>query len=230
MLAACPVHGCKLLYECPECRKPLTWTRRALLHCCKEAPFAAARTGPADERAVELARLFRLEISRRGRRDPSRECRERIGALTGEEVILLILLAGLRPEDGGSDKAIFRARSDGKYVETLVLRAADTLLDWPTGMSGFSAAWDAAKGPGATRGAVKDFGYLYHRLQTLLSGPAFAFFRDEVWEQKVARSPLSSLAHKRTKRMSTALSAKAVVKTYGVGKHWLEEWDGLRHP
>ena len=222
MLAACPIHGCKLLYDCPKCDKPLTWTRRTHLHCCKEAPFDTAQTEQADDRAIELARLLASKFQR-GVPEPSPRVCEQIKALSGEQIALLMLFAGLRPEDGASDVATYRARADMDYMETLVLRAADALLDWPAGMASFSAAWDGATDSTSVR-AVKDLGNLYPRLLTQLKDPAFAFFRDEIWDRKATRSPLLSMAEVRSKKAQTTMLTGTVRKTYGVKQEWLDEW------
>ena len=223
LIVACPLHGCKLLHECRSCGEPLTWNRRTLLHCCRtDAPLSKAWTESAGQGVLDLARTMAAHFEADVPKPSSRVCRDLLG-LDPTQLLLLILHAGLRPEDGRANAAYNRACSDAAYMERLVSQAADVLLDWPTGMPDFVRAWDKPDAAASVAGAA-DLGVLYSRLQSVLRAPAFGFFHDQLWAGKLARSPWLSKASSRSKVRTPDMLASEVCRSFGVTPEWLHAW------
>lgn len=163
----CHVHRCRLLSACPQCNRPIGWSRPSVGHCRCGFDLAQAVTPPASIGVVVIAKMFN-ELAR-GR--PA-------GLVPTEDLqslIRLVQILGSPVDRPLSMRAIQREHVEAAYDGGE--RAADYLHAWPFGFKKWLAARCAEK-PGVS--LARDFGGVLQQLRDAFSPPAGNFVLDVV--------------------------------------------------
>ena len=150
---ACPVHECKVLSICPECKGPISWLRADLLQCSCGARLSDATTSRASRPLLVLMEIIRAKLwagaeASRVELQPGNRCGMPVEQLLAIPLAVLLpvlnrlgmlLLAGRgagpsRGKDEGKHKRKTWSSGStlGQTFEVLS-EAAKALSDWPVG-------------------------------------------------------------------------------------------------
>lgn len=147
--AACPVHRCRLLEQCPACSTPLNWLRPGLLTCPCGADLTNARTESVGESVAGLMQVLRNKVHGKSLVSEPNPCGFPLEYLEGVPLLHLIRLALVL----GKHQLLNEGGTSENHEETF-MAAAHVLQQWPLGYhhflrsSGERFRRDGAKGSG----------------------------------------------------------------------------------
>jgi TniQ len=123
----CPLHGCRLAWECKRCSRNIDWRREHLDRCCADHPFAGFDADPAPPASVDLAKCLAGRLGVVAPAEPPL-LRGLTSGLGGRDLCSLIWLLGRldRPwmKPGG-------ARVTPWEASEVFDKAASLLAGWP---------------------------------------------------------------------------------------------------
>lgn len=130
--AACPVHQCRLLAQCPACSAPLNWLRPGLLTCRCGADLRAAKTESVDEVVAEFMRVLRNKVHGKPLTSEANPYGFPPEHLEGVPLLHLIRLALVL----GKHQLLNEGVTSEDHGETF-MAAAHVLQQWPHGYHQF---------------------------------------------------------------------------------------------
>jgi hypothetical protein len=221
LVAACPIHRCEMLWECPGCGEPIDWRRRSVAFCCEGAPFESASPAAADPKVVDLTRAIARLVDPRSPA-PSAAVRGGVQSLKLEELLTLVIHVG----SVGTDLLRARASSWGKSaVEPILVRAASVLLHWPSGMPAFARSVIGTAEYVSAVSTRKALGvWAADRLWMQLGGEQYAFFREEFWRQVGVLAQGVAAARCKSNAAAGLVSTREAGKLFSVTHSWLKAW------
>ena len=184
LVAACPIHRCLLLNQCPACKKKLAWQRPAVYKCRCGLDFRNLAPEAADSDLVAInAAIYRaagfpsgevaeLDLTNYG--FPREMLELRLGSL----LRLILFVGSIREKDRLRRKQRPFAATDLAAATEIGRAAVAVLRDWPSPLRKVLRCMIPQEDEPAALNFKAIFGNFYRHLFCVLPRSEFGFFHD----------------------------------------------------
>lgn len=222
----CIEHHVKLIGHCHKCEKPLLTSQIGLDTCdCGTSLVKAIEAAPVEAGVIALGRLLL------GKPDPETNAvlglPNELAGLESIELVQLVLFLGAYRQFGKQAKPrklAFKSNIDIAFA--LLDGAAQTLMQWPSGISALVKSY--LKSEGSVRSVRQRLGYLYIGIHKEFTTPSFEFLRNAFNQYVLSNWP--DLIDQKSRWITNVVhdqqfvSGTRVAKNLGVPLRYLREW------
>ena len=187
LITVCHIHECMLLDECPNCGRPIMWSRGSVSRCSCKFDWREAPVKSVKEQELKVTRIIHYLCGL--------PCDEAISSTLAQHNLVpklslqafisaIVFMAGQLQGLSVITCTGLLPVSRRKELHTFITQASYIFEDWPNSFYQFLREWSTQERNTSLAGQrlksplYRDFGKLYLGLYTILEDEQFDFIRD----------------------------------------------------